>query len=202
MRRIVMNTFLSLDGVMQAPGGPGEDDDGGFPYGGWTVNYWDAKMMEVMGAALSTPVDLLMGRRTYDIFAAHWPKAPPEEGALFNEAHKYVATHRPESLDWGPVTALSGDIAGQLRALTATEGRDLSVQGSSDFGQYLLEHDLVDVSYVWLFPLTLGTGKRRFGPGTRHAGLRLVGQEVSSTGVMMLHYERGEAAPIGSFRLE
>lgn len=201
MRRIVMNCFMSLDGVMQAPGGPGEDDDGGFAHGGWTVNYWDQKMMEVMGQALSTPVDLLMGRRTYDIFAAHWPNTPPEEGAIFNDAHKYVATHRPESLHWGPVTALTGDVAAQLRAIKAGEGRDLSVQGSADFGQLLLREGLVDLYYLWIFPITLGSGKKRFGSGTVHAGYRLTDHAVSGTGVLMLAYEPAAAAPAGSFAL-
>ena len=145
MRKLVVSTFLTLDGVMQAPGGPGEDDDGGFAPGGWSVSYWDEQMGEVMGAAMSTPFDLLLGRRTYDIFAAYWPHAPEEAGGKpLNDATKYVASRGRPTLEWSRSVLIEGDAAEGVAALKQEEGPELQVHGSGNLVQTLLHHQLVD----------------------------------------------------------
>ena len=208
MRKLVVTTFLTLDGVMQAPGGPGEDDDGGFPHGGWSVNYWDQQrsgavqeqMGEVMGAAMSTPFDLLLGRRTYDIFAAFWPTAPEEAGGKpLNDATKYVASRGRPTLEWSRSVLIEGDVAEGVAALKQEEGPELQVHGSGNLVQTLLRHQLVDEFRLWVFPLVLGSGKRLFAEGTVPAGLRLVDSTVSTTGVMIGTYEPAGEIVTGSF---
>ena len=203
MRRLLVNTFLTLDGVMQAPGGPEEDRSGGFDHGGWSVNYWDERMGEVMGEALSRPFALVLGRRTYDIFAAHWPHASEEEGAAtFNEATKYVASRSNPTLEWANSELIEGDAAEGVAALKAEDGPELQVHGSSDLLQTLVRHGLVDEFRLWVFPVVVGSGKRLFGDGTSAAGLRLVDSTVSSTGVVMGTYEPAGEFVTGSFALE
>ena len=203
MRRLLVNTFLTLDGVMQAPGGPEEDRSGGFAHGGWSVNYWDERMGEVMGEALSRPFALVLGRRTYDIFAAHWPHASEEEGAAtFNEATKYVASRSNPTLEWANSELIEGDAAEGVAALKAEDGPELQVHGSSDLLQTLIRHGLVDEFRLWIFPVVVGSGKRLFGDGTSAAGLRLVDSTVSSTGVVMGTYEPAGELVTGSFALE
>ncbi len=203
MRRLLVNTFLTLDGVMQAPGGPEEDRSGGFAHGGWSVNYWDERMGEVMGEALSRPFALVLGRRTYDIFAAHWPHASEEEGAAtFNEATKYVASRSNPTLEWANSELIEGDAAEGVAALKAEDGPELQVHGSSDLLQTLIRHGLVDEFRLWVFPVVVGSGKRLFGDGTSAAGLRLVDSTVSSTGVVMGTYEPAGELVTGSFALE
>ena len=203
MRRISVQTFMTLDGVMQGPGGPDEDRDGGFDQGGWSVNYWDGMMGELMGAAMAPAYDLLLGRRTYDIFAAHWPKADdPFVTPKFNRATKHVLTHRPASALWENTHAISRDPAAEIAAIKAGDGPDLSVSGSASLVQLLLTHGLVDHFQLWVFPLVLGNGKRLFGPGTVPAGLRLEKSVASSTGVLILDYAKAEQAAIGSFALD
>ncbi len=203
MRRLLVNTFLTLDGVMQAPGGPEEDRSGGFAHGGWSVNYWDERMGEVMGEALSRPFALVLGRRTYDIFAAHWPHASEEEGAAtFNEATKYVASRSNRTLEWANSELIEGDAAEGVAALKAEDGPELQVHGSSDLLQTLIRHGLVDEFRLWVFPVVVGSGKRLFGDGTSAAGLRLVDSTVSSTGVVMGTYEPAGELVTGSFALE
>ena len=159
MRRLVVSTFLTLDGVMQAPGGPGEDDSGGFPHGGWSVRYWDEHMGQVMGAAMSTPFDLVLGRRTYDIFAAYWPHAPEEAGAKpLNDATKYVASRSRPTLEWAGSVLIEGDAAEGVAALKESEGPELQVHGSGNLVQTLLRHHLVDVFRLWVFPVVRGSG--------------------------------------------
>jgi len=200
MRKLIVQTFLTLDGVMQAPGGPGEDDDGGFAYGGWSVNYWDDQMGQVMGEATSRPFAMVLGRRTYDIMAAYWPTAPEETGAkVFNDATKYVATHRPLTPEWSNSVQIEGDAADGLAALKAEDGPELQVHGSANLIQTLLAHNLVDQFRLWVFPVVIGTGKRLFGDGTTPSGLRLVDSRVSSTGVVMGTWEPAGEIPIGSF---
>lgn len=200
MRRIIVQTFMTLDGVMQGPGGPDEDRDGGFEHGGWSVNYWDDKMGEVMGAAMSIPYDLLLGRRTYDIFAGHWPAAnDPLVTPKFNAATKYVLTHRPETAVWENTKAVGS--AAEIAAIKAGDGPDLSVSGSASLIQLLLSHGLVDQFQLWVFPLVLGSGKRLFGPGTVPAGLRLESTIVSGTGVQIMGFAKAERAALGSFAL-
>jgi len=156
MRKLIVGTFLTLDGVMQAPGGPGEDDSGGFAHGGWSVNYWDERMAEVMGASMSVPFDLVLGRRTYDIFAAHWPKAPEEAGGKpLNDATKYVASRGRPALDWGPSVLLE-DAAEGVAALREEDGPELQVHGSGDLILTLMRHGLVDEYRLWVFPVVLG----------------------------------------------
>ena len=203
MRKLIVSTFLSLDGVMQAPGGPEEDDDGGFAHGGWSVNYWDEVMPEVMAEATSEPFDLLLGRRTYDIFAAHWPNAPEEEGAaIFNDATKYVASRSRPALEWQNSQLIHGDAAEGVAALKEQDGPELQVHGSGDLLQTLNRHGLVDLYRLWFFPLVLGGGKRLFADGTVPAGLRLVDSRVSTTGVIMTTYEPAGEIVTGSFALE
>ena len=203
MRRLLVNTFLTLDGVMQAPGGPEEDRSGGFDHGGWSVNYWDERMGEVMGEALSRPFALVLGRRTYDIFAAHWPHASEEEGAAtFNEATKYVASRSNPTLEWANSELIEGDAAEGVAALKEEDGPELQVHGSSDLLQNLIRHGLVDEFRLWVFPVVVGSGKRLFGDGTSAAGLRLVDSTVSSTGVVMGTYEPAGELVTGSFALE
>ena len=200
MRKLVVSTFLTLDGVMQAPGGPGEDDDGGFAHGGWSVSYWDEQMGEVMGAAMSTPFDLLLGRRTYDIFAAYWPHAPEEAGGKpLNDATKYVASRGRPTLEWSRSVLIEGDAAEGVAALKQEEGPELQVHGSGNLVQTLLHHQLVDEFRLWVFPVVLGAGKRLFADGTVPAGLRLVTSTVSSTGVVIGTYEPAGEIVTGSF---
>jgi len=203
MRKLVVSTFLTLDGVMQAPGGPGEDDDGGFAHGGWSVSYWDEQMGEVMGAAMSTPFDLLLGRRTYDIFAAYWPHAPAEAGGKpLNDATKYVASRGRPTLEWSRSVLIEGDAAVGVAALKQEEGPELQVHGSGNLVQTLLHHQLVDEFRLWVFPVVLGAGKRLFADGTVPAGLRLVTSTVSSTGVVIGTYEPAGEIVTGSFALD
>src|SRR3954454_8776289 len=200
VRKLVVSTFLTLDGVMQAPGGPGEDDDGGFPHGGWSVNYWDDQMGEVMDAAMSTPFDLLLGRRTYDIFASFWPNAPEEAGGKpLNDATKYVASRGRPTLEWSRSVLIEGDAAEGVAALKQEEGPELQVHGSGNLVQTLLRHQLVDEFRLWVFPLVLESGKRLFADGTVPAGLRLVDSTVSPTGVMIGTYEPAGEIVTGSF---
>ena len=203
MRKLIVQTFLTLDGVMQAPGGPGEDDDGGFAYGGWSVNYWDDQMGQVMGEATSRPFAMVLGRRTYDIMAAYWPTAPEETGAkVFNDATKYVATHRPLTPEWSNSVQIDGDAADGLAALKAEDGPELQVHGSANLIQTLLAHNLVDQFRLWVFPVVIGSGKRLFADGTVPSGLRLVDHKVSTPGVVMGTWEPAGEIVTGSFGAE
>ncbi len=200
MRRLIVSTFLTLDGVMQAPGGPGEDDSGGFALGGWSVNYWDERMAQVMGEAVSVPFDLVLGRKTYDIFAAHWPHASDEDGARpFNDATKYVASRSHPTLEWRTSVLIEGDAAEGIAALKEEDGPELQVHGSGDLIQTLLRHSLVDQFRLWIFPLVIGSGKRLFSDGTLPAGLKLVDSTISTTGVVIGTYEPAGEIVTGSF---
>jgi len=203
MRKLIVSTFLTLDGVMQGPGGPGEDDSGGFAHGGWSVNYWDDQMGEVMGAAMSEPFDLLLGRKTYDIFASYWPDAPEDQGGKpLNDATKYVASRSRPTLSWDTSVLIEGDAAEGVAALKQTDGPELQVHGSADLIQTLLRNNLVDEFRLWVFPVVLGSGKRLFADGTIPSGLRLVDNVVSSTGVVIGTYELAGEVVTGSFALE
>lgn len=203
MRKLLVTTFLTLDGVMQAPGGPGEDDSSGFAHGGWSVSYWDEHMGQVMADAMSAPFDLVLGRKTYDIFAAHWPKAIDDPGAKsLNDATKYVASRSRPALEWDHSVLIEGDVAEGVAALKAEDGPELQVHGSGNLIQTLLRHDLVDEFHLWVFPLVLGSGKRLFADGAVPAGLRLVDSTVSTTGVVIGTYQPAGAIVTGSFALE
>jgi dihydrofolate reductase len=200
MRRLIVSTFLTLDGVMQAPGGPGEDDSGGFKFGGWSVNYWDDKMGQVMGEATSKPFAMVLGRRTYDIMAAHWPHASEEEGGpVFNEATKYVASRGRPKLDWANSVLIEGDAAEGLAALKKQDGPELQVHGSANLIQTLMRANLVDEYRLWVFPIVIGSGKRLFADGTIPAGLKLVDTTISTTGVVIGTYEPAGKIVPGSF---
>ena len=203
MRKLIVSTFLTLDGVMQAPGGPGEDDDGGFAHGGWSVNYWDEHMGQVMNEAMNTPFDLVLGRKTYDIFAAYWPHAPEDAGAKpLNDATKYVASRSNPTLEWSRSVLLDGDAAERVTALKKEDGPELQVHGSGNLIQTLLRHNLVDQYRLWVFPLVIGSGKRLFSEGTIPWGLRLVDSTVSTTGVVIGTYEPAGEIVTGSFALD
>jgi dihydrofolate reductase len=190
-RKVVAQTFLSLDGVMQAPGGPEEDRDGGFRHGGWSMTYWDDKMGQIMGQGMAQPRDLLLGRKTYDIFAGYWPKHGDEPGASsLNNATKYVASRTRKQLDWENSHLLKGDVPTAVADLKRQPGPTLNVLGSSNLLQTLLKHDLVDALDLWIFPVVLGSGKRLFHDGAIPAAWNLTSSQTSSTGVMINHYER------------
>lgn len=203
MRKLIVSTFLTLDGVMQAPGGPGEDEDAGFALGGWSVNYWDDQMGDVMGASMSNPFDLVLGRKTYDIFAAYWPHATEEDGAKpLNDATKYVASRSHPTLEWSNSVLIEGDVAEGIAALKRQDGPELQVHGSGDLIQTLMRHNLIDQYRLWVFPLVIGAGKRLFSEGTIPLGLTLVDSHVSTTGVMIGTYEPAGEIVTGSFALD
>ncbi len=202
MRRVIVLTFVTLDGVMQAPGGPEEDPSGGFPYGGWTVPYFDDFVGKVMTEQMGRPFDLLLGRKTYEIFAAHWPKVkgdPISDG--INRATKYVVSHRQRELGWENSLLVTGDVVGEIKKLKAQAGPDLQVHGSSNLIQTLLKHDLVDELWLKIFPVTLGTGKRLFGEGTIPGQFKLVDCKTSPSGVTTASYLREGSVMTGSFAL-
>jgi dihydrofolate reductase len=203
MRPLVLNTFVTLDGVMQAPGGPEEDPTGGFDHGGWSAGYWDDAMGARMGEVMGKPFDLLLGRKTYEIFAAHWPHVPDEPGAEeLNSARKYVASRTLDRVEWENSTLLEGDVPEAVAKLKQEEGPEIQVHGSWGLIQTLLEHDLVDEFRLMIFPVVLGTGKRIFGDGTVPAGLALADSATSSTGVLMATYRREGDIRYGSFALQ
>src|SRR5258706_8845548 len=202
MRSVVAGAFVSLDGVMQARGGPTEDPTGGFTLGGWTVNYWDETMGQFMGEMFADPFDLLLGRKTYEIFAAHWPFAEAGDpiAESFNAATKYVATSSNAPLTWNNSVALNGDVAAEIARLKRGDGPRLLTQGSSVLLQTLLAHDLIDEFRLLTFPLVLGPGKRLFGSGARPGALKLAKTSVSTTGVITSVYDRAGAIATGSFQ--
>ena len=200
MRKLIVSAFLTLDGVVQAPGGPGEDEDAGFRHGGWTVPYFDEHLGEVMGALMGKPFDLVLGRKTYDIFAAYWPTASEEEGAKpLNDATKHVASRGRPALTWNRSVLIEGDVAEGVAALKAQDGPELQVHGSSNLVQTLLRHGLVDEWQLLTFPVVLGEGKRLFGDGAIPAALRLVSSSVSGTGVVVSRYVAAGDVVTGSF---
>lgn len=198
MRKIIVLTFVSLDGVMQGPGGPDEDTSGGFRHGGWTVPYFDEALGETMGAQMSVPFDLLLGRKTFEIFASYWPDHP-EEGAGINNATKYVASNTLTAHPWRETVFLSGDVAEKVAELKQQDGPDLQVHGSATLIQTLLAHDLVDEVWLKIFPVTLGEGKRLFGSGTIPAAFRLADAKTTPSGVIVATYERAGEVETGSF---
>jgi len=203
MRKLLVNTFLTLDGVMQAPGGPGEDDDDGFTKGGWSVTYWDEHMGEVMARFTSEPFDLLLGRKTYDLFAAYWPKVSDEDGGKpLNDATKYVVSHGRPQLDWATSILIEGDAVAGIAALKQSDGPELQVHGSGNLMQTLLRHNLVDEFRLWVFPVVIGSGKRLFDDGVVPAGLKLIDSTISSTGVVIGTYQPAGEIPIGSFAVD
>ena len=200
MRKLAINTFMSLDGVMQSPGGPEEDPTGGFTLGGWGANYFDDEMMARV--AESPPYELLLGRGTYEIFAAHWPYDEGPIADQLNGTRKHVASMTLKEVEWSNSTLIGGDVAEYVTELKRQDGPEIQVHGSPGLIQTLLEHDLIDEFRIWIFPLVIGTGKRCFGDGAIPAGLKLVDSKVSKTGVTINTYERAGAIDTGSFEFE
>ncbi len=200
MRKIIVIEFVTLDGVMQAPGGPEEDVSGGFKYGGWTVPYFDDFAGKVMSEQMSlAESELLLGRKTYEIFASYWPQHAADWPGI-NEVKKYVASDDPTlKLAWENSVLLGGDVAEQVKKLKSEGGPDLQVWGSSNLAQTLLKHDLVDVLRLKIFPITLGNGKRLFAEGTIPLAFKLIDSTVSPAGVIIANYERVGEVKTGSF---
>jgi dihydrofolate reductase len=203
MRKIVTTTFITLDGVMQAPGGPEEDTSNGFKYGGWSANYWDGLMGDIMTGFMNIPFELLLGRRTYDIFAAYWPHTDQDSAVAkpFNATKKYVVSHNMQELSWANSELISGDVVPAIKKLKNESGPDLWVHGSGKLIQTLLENHLIDRMHIWTFPVSVGEGKRLFAEGTQADGLKLLDSKTSTTGVVIATYEPAgqlETGTIGS----
>lgn len=202
MRKVIAAAFVSLDGVMQAPGGPEEDPTGGFALGGWTATYWDEVMGRSMDLMFEAPFDLLLGHKTYEIFAAHWPYMQDDPIAeAFNRVTKYVATSSRAPLTWNNSIALH-DAAAEVARLKAGDGPTLLTQGSSHLLQTLIAQGLVDEFRLMTFPVVLGRGKRLFGEALPPFALTLTATETSATGVVISRYAPAGAVPIGSFAPE
>ena len=201
MRKLTGGVFQSLDGVMQAPGGPTEDWTQGFTLGGWSATYWDDVMGQAIGGLFSAPFDLLLGRKTYEIFAAHWPYVGPDDpiGPAFDKASKYVLTRSDDPFEWVNSHRL-GSIA-EVATVKQSEGPDLLVQGSTTLYPQLLTDGLIDRLFVMTFPVVLGQGKRLFGAGTPSGAWTMVDHSISTTGVVIATYEPAGAVPIGSFQM-
>ncbi len=198
MRQLVVLTFVTLDGVMQAPGGPEEDTSGGFTLGGWTAPYFDEALGQVMGEQMAVPFDLLLGRKTYDIFAAYWPQHE-SEGEPLNAATKYVVSHEASELAWGPSRLITGDVVAEIQKVKSQDGPMLQVHGSSELIQTLLKNDLVDALWLKIFPVTLGVGKRLFGEGAVPAAFTLEESKTTPQGVIVASYKRVGEVKTGLF---
>jgi dihydrofolate reductase len=204
VRQIIVATFTSLDGIMQAPGGPQEDPTGGFTLGGWTAPYFDEALGASLGEIFGRPFDLLLGRKTYDIFAAHWPYVTDPNDPIarvFNRVTKYVASRSNAKLTWRNSQALGQDIIASLKKLKGEDGPDLLVQGSSDLLQTLWKNGLVDEFSVLIFPVVLGKGKRLFGSGATPVGLKLIKSQSYPTGVIVANYKPDSVVKTGDFQL-
>lgn len=202
MRKIIVLSFISLDGVMQAPGGPEEDTSGGFQYGGWTFPYFDEFAGNVMDKQMSMPFDLLLGRKTYDIFASYWPKQDEKTSpitVLFNKATKYVVSASSPKLEWQNSVLIEGDVVARLKELKQQDGPMLQVHGSGRMIQTLFQNDLVDELWLKIFPVTLGKGKRLFNEGTIPAAFTLTESKTSPTGVIFANFTRAGEVKTGSF---
>ena len=198
MRKLVVLSFLSLDGVMQAPGGPEEDESGGFRYGGWTVPYFDEFGGNVMGEQMREPFSLLLGRKTFEIFASYWPTHASKWPGI-NEATKYVVSSTMHKHEWSNSVFVNDDAPEAIKGLKQEEGPDLQVYGSSVLIQTLLKHDLVDEFWLKFFPVTLGSGKHLFGEGTMPAAFQLTDAKISPLGVIFANYQRAGEVETGSF---
>jgi len=198
MRKLIASTMVSLDGVMQAPGGPEEDPTGGFAFGGWTFNYWNEDMGRSMKGLDGKDRELVLGRRTYEIFEAYWPYQPADNpiAQTLNAAKKHVASRTLKTLQWNNSTLLRGDV---VAALKSEAGLDLQIIGSANLIQTLQAASLIDEYNVWTFPVVLGRGKRLFEAGAKAGALRLVASQASTTGVVMSTYVPAGEVPLGSF---
>ena len=201
MRKIVVLSFVSLDGVMQAPGGPDEDTSGDFKFGGWTVPYFDEYAGEQMSKQMSMPFDLLLGRKTYEIFASYWPNQDPDGPVAdpFNKATKYVVSNSGPALTWENSVLIDGDVVEKIKELKQQDGPMLQVHGSATLIQTLFANDLVDELWVKIFPIMLGNGKRLFGDGVVPAAFKLIDTKASPSGVIFADYARDGEVKTGSF---
>jgi dihydrofolate reductase len=202
MRAIVVLTFVSLDGVMQAPGGPEEDPSEQFKFGGWTHPYFDEDLGGAMASQMGQPYDLLLGRKTYDLFASFWPRQDESQNpatASLNQATKYVVSHGNPHLEWNSSVLINSDVVASLKKLKAEDGPMLQVHGSSNLIQTLLKNDLVDELWLKIFPVTLGGGKRLFGDGTIPAAFKLTDTTISASGVIAANYKRAGEVKTGTF---
>lgn len=200
MRKIIVSTFISMDGVMQAPGAPLEDTANNFTLGGWTFPLWDDVMNEPLGKLLSSPYDLLLGRRTYEIFAAYWPYQHNNPIAdTFNRVAKYVVATTPIDTSWHNTKLIAADVVNELKKLKQQDGPSLLVQGSGKLIQTLLQHKLADELHTWTFPVTLGNGKKLFAEGTQALQWKLTSSTVSTTGVVIASFLPGGDVQTGSF---
>lgn len=192
MRKLVVGMFLSLDGVVQAPGAPDEDTEGGFEHGGWLVPHFNEQFEQYMTDFTTRAGALILGRKTYEIFANSWPLVPDDDptGATLNRIPKYVASRTLDTLKWNNSTLLGDDIAGDVSRLKEQDGGEIQTAGSGELLQTLLKHDLVDEFRLLTFPVIIGSGKRLFAGGTIPRGLKLTDSTVTSTGVMMNTYQR------------
>jgi dihydrofolate reductase len=198
MRKVIVLAFVTLDGVMQAPGGPQEDTSGGFSLGGWTVPFFDEAAGKIMGEQMSKPMELLLGRKTFEIFASYWPTHEAEWPAI-NRMTKYVASKTHSTSEWENTVFLKGDVVKEIQKLKQQDGPDLQVHGSTNLIQTLLKNDLVDELWLKTFPITLGKGKRLFGEGTIAANFKLVQSTVTPLGVIVASYARDGDVKTGSF---
>jgi dihydrofolate reductase len=197
MRKIIVLEHISLDGVIQAPGGPEEDTSGGFAHGGWIASYSDATLGTALRRQMNMPFDLLIGRKTFDIWAPYWPHHADIWTGV-NTATKYVASNTITSSEWQPSVFLNGDIADKVAKIKQQSGPDLHVWGSGDLLQTLIKHDLVDTFWLMIYPITLGAGKRLFADGTIPAAFKVTESIVSPNGVIVVNYERAGAITPGS----
>jgi dihydrofolate reductase len=204
MATLVVGTFLTLDGVMQGAGGPDEDRSGGFAHGGWSVGYWNDVMGQIITEWTVKAHALLLGRTTYEIFAAHWPHVPNDDpvGAVLNRVPKYVASTSLKTVEWNNSTLLEGDVPRAVAALKHSRSGEIQVHGSYGLLQTLIEHDLIDEYRLWTFPVLLGSGRRLFDAGTIPAGLELIDSTTSSTGVVINRYRRAGDIGFGSFEVD
>lgn len=199
MRKIITTTFLTMDGVMQAPGGPTEDTSGGFAYGGWQRAFPpDDVLGPILGGFFTIPFELLLGKTTYDIFAGYWPTATTDlvVAAPFNSTRKYVVSDVPFEPSWNNSVCISDDVVARIAKLKEEDGPDLWVWGSGNLIQTLLKNHLVDRMHLWIHPLTLGTGKRLFAEGTQAEHFTLIESKVSKTGIIFATYE--PAGPVNA----
>ena len=199
MRKIIVLSMITLDGVMQAPGGPTEDTSGDFEYGGWTVPYVDDFLGQVMSEQMGRPFDLLLGRRTYEIFASYWPHQTDPVASAFNKATKYIASTTATKYDWEKTVILKDNVGEQIKKLKEEDGPELQVHGSGNFIQTLLQNDLVDEFWLKIFPITLGKGKRLFDTGTIPAAFTLIESKISPSGVVIASFKRAGEVKTGSF---
>ena len=197
MRKVIVLEHISLDGVIQAPGGPEEDTSGGFAHGGWIAPYSDAILGTVLRRQMNMPFDLLLGRKTFDIWEPFWPQHADEWPGV-NTATKYVASNTMTSSEWQPSVFLNGDIAEKVAKIKGQQGPDLHVWGSGNLLQTLIKHDLVDVFWLMVYPITLGDGKRLFADGAIAAAFKVTESIVGSNGVIVVNYERAGAITTGS----